>query len=139
MTSQCTSGLGQFRELASRVHDSDFDTSLPDLLSICRSPRRRDSTGAAITQRPEDHSVQVDRLLSHGGTAYAYDGDGYRVGKTVNGVTTTYAWERLSAGGLGTVVGRRAPGHCQGTRANLEHSPSGARGRYAATSTGSTG
>jgi YD repeat-containing protein len=71
--------------------------------------------------------------------SYAYDGDGYRVGKTVNGVTTTYAWERLSAGGLGTVVGRCTPGHCQGTRADIEHSPSGARGRYAAASTGSTG
>ena len=31
--------------------------------------------------------------------AYAYDGDGYRVKKTAGATATTYAWDRLGAGG----------------------------------------
>ena len=49
----------------------------------------------------------ADRLTSVGGptsASYAYDGDGYRVRKTVGAATTTYAWDRLGTGGLGTVI-----------------------------------
>lgn len=36
---------------------------------------------------------------------YGYDGDGYRVSQTAGGTTTPFAWDRLGAGGLGTVIG----------------------------------
>jgi len=38
--------------------------------------------------------------------SYTYDGNGYRVAKTINGGMTSYAWDRTGQGGLGTVIAK---------------------------------
>lgn len=59
--------------------------------------------------------------------SYTYDGDGDRVRKTVNGAATTSAWNRLGAGGLGTVIGDG--------QAEYVHGPAGLQQRVVVGST----
>ncbi len=50
-------------------------------------------------------TLQTSVMASSVTATYTYDGDGYRTKKAVGATTTTYAWDRLGAGGLGMVVG----------------------------------
>jgi RHS repeat-associated protein len=61
---------------------------------------------------------------------YPYDGDGYRVQKVVGATTTTYAWDRLGAGGLGAVVGDGTGEYVFGP-AGLQQRTVGAASQYA--------
>ncbi len=61
---------------------------------------------------------------------YTYDGDGYRVKKVVGATTSTYAWDRLGAGGLGTVVGDGSAEYVFGP-AGLQQRTAGSASQYA--------
>lgn len=58
---------------------------------------RTEETTAASTTRKLSYD-QADRLITVGSAiAYAYDGDGLRISRTVSGTITAYAWNRAEA------------------------------------------
>ena len=73
------------------------------------------------------------KTVATGGTlaaTYTYDGDGYRTKKLVGTATSTYARDRLGAGGLGTVVGDGQAEYGFGP-AGLQQRTVGAASQYA--------
>lgn len=60
-----------------------------------RGDRTQETTpgGATVTLLYD----QADRLIQHGTTTYAYNGDGLRASKTVNGTTTDFVWNQAEA------------------------------------------
>jgi hypothetical protein len=63
---------------------------------------------------------------------YTYDGDGYRVRMVVGAATSTYAWDRLGAGALGTVVGDGTGEYVFGP-AGLQQRTAGSASQYGVT------
>ncbi len=64
-----------------------------------------DSNGSTVSSEGVANVYDYNNhMIQHGSVTMAYDGDGNRVSKTANGVTTTYLWDTMNPTGLPQIL-----------------------------------